>query len=80
MRKDISNPKYIKIEVRVGLIIKEVIKIEIIGLDKAIKATILERTLEGMEDKIIEENMGIIGTMIITGVKIDQEKGHPQEI
>ena len=72
MRKDPSNPKYIKVEVRVGPIIKEVIKIEIIGLDKAIKTTILERTLEGMEDKIVEENMGIIGTLIITGVEIDQ--------
>ena len=33
-----------------------------------------------MEDKIVEENMGIIGAMIITGVEIDQEKGHLQEI
>ena len=33
-----------------------------------------------MEDKIVEENMGITGTMIITGVETDQEKGHSQEI
>ena len=33
-----------------------------------------------MEDKIVEENMGIIGAMIITGTDIDQEKGHSQEI
>ena len=91
--KDPSNSKYIKVEVRIGPIVKEVIKIEIIGqtvetednmeiigLDKAIETTILERTLEDMEDKIVEENMGIIGTMIITGVEIDQEKGHSQEI
>ena len=50
--------------------IKEVIKIEIIGqtaetednmeiigLDKAVETTILVRTLEDMEDKIVEENM-----------------------
>ena len=33
-----------------------------------------------MEDKIVEENMGIIGAMIRTGAGIDQEKGHSQEI
>ena len=93
MRKDPSNPKYIKVEVRIGPIVKEVIWIEIvgltvetednmeiIGLDKAIETTILERTLEAMEDKIAKENMGIIGTLTITGVEIDQEKGHSQEI
>ena len=71
MRKDPSNPNYIKVEVRIGPIIKEVIKIEIIcqtvetednmkiiGLAKAIETTILERTLENMEDKIVEENIG----------------------
>ena len=93
IRKDPSNPKYIKVEVGIGPIVKEVIKIEITGqtvetednmviicLDNAIETTILERTLEDMEDKIVEENMGIIGTMITTGVEIDQEKGHSQEI
>ena len=33
-----------------------------------------------MEDKIVEENMGIIGTMIITEAGIGQEKGHFQGI
>ena len=87
------NPKYIKVEVRIGPIVKKVIRIEIvgqtvetednmeiIGQDKAIETTILERTLEDMEDKIVEENMGIIGGMTITGVEIDQQKGHSQEI
>ena len=59
MRKDPSNPKYIKVEaptprVRIGPIIKEVIRIEvegqtvetgdsmeIMGLDKALETTIL---------------------------------------
>ena len=38
---------------------------EIIGLDKTIDTTIFERTLEDMEDKTEEENIGIIGTIII---------------
>ena len=37
----------------------------IIDLDKTIETTIFERTLEDVEDKIVEENIGIIGTMII---------------
>ena len=37
-----------------------------------------ERTLEDMEDKIVEENTGITGVMIIIEVGIDQEKGHSQ--
>ena len=89
MRKDPSNPKYIKGEVRIGPIIKEFIRIEvegqtvetennkkIIDLDK----TIFKRTLEDMEDKTVEENMGIIGIMIITEAGIGQEKGHSQGI
>ena len=31
-----------------------------------------------MEDKIVEENKGITGVMIIIEVGIDQEKGHSQ--
>ena len=69
----------IKIEI-IGQTVETEDNMEIIGLDKAIETTILERTLEDMEDKIVEENMGIIGTMIIAGVEIDQEKGHLQEI
>ena len=33
-----------------------------------------------MEDKIVEENMGIIGVMAKTGIEVDQEKGHAQNI
>ena len=93
MRKDPSNPKYRKAEVRIGPIIKEVIRIEVVGqtvetedsmeiidLDKTIETTIFEGTLEDMEDKIVEDNIGIIGTMIITEVGIGQEKGHSQGI
>ena len=58
MRKDLSNPKYIKAEIRVDPINKEVIRIEMIGLtvetedsmeiidlDKTIETTIFEGTL-----------------------------------
>ena len=44
------------------------------------EATIFEVTLEDAEDKIVEENMGIIGIMIITEVGIGREKGHSQGI
>ena len=93
MRKDPSNPKYIKVEVRIGPIIKEGTIIEVVGqiletedsmeiidLDKTIETTIFERTLQDMEDKIGEENIGIIYVMIIIEAGIDQEKGHYQGI
>ena len=38
---------------------------EIIGLDKAIETIIFEGTLEDMEDKIVEENIEMIGIMTI---------------
>ena len=88
-----SNPKYIRAEVRIGPIIKEVIRIEVAGqtvetedimeitdLDKTIETKIFEGTLEDMEDKIIEENIGIIDTMVIIETGIGQEKGHSQGI
>ena len=53
---------------------------EIIDLDKTIEITIFEGILEDMEDKIIEENIEIIGTMNITEAGIGQEKGHSQGI
>ena len=98
MRKDLSNPKYIKAEVltprvRIGHIVKEVIRIEVVGLitetednmeiidlDKIIGTTIFEGTLEDTGDKIIEENIGIIGIMIIIEVGKGQGKGHSQGI
>ena len=93
MRKDPSNPKYIKVEARIGPIIKEVIRLEMVGktaetvdnmeiidLDKTIETIIFEGTLEDTEDKIVEENMGIIGAVIITEAGIGQEKGYSQGI
>ena len=93
MRKDPSNPKYIIKEVRIGPIIEEVIRIEVVGqtvetedsmeiidLDKTIDTTIFEGMLEDMEDKTVEENIGIIGTMIIIEAGIGPEKEHSQGI
>ena len=90
MRKDPSNPKYIKAEVPTPWSNRSynqrVIKIEVVGqtvetedsmeitnLDsgKIIETTIFKRTLEDMEDKIIEMNIEIICTIIIIGVGID---------
>ena len=54
---------------------------EIIDTDssKTIETTIFERTLEDMEDKIVEENTGITGVTIIIEVGTDQGRGHSQE-
>ena len=90
MRKGPLNPKYIRVEDRIGLITErafrtgKVVGIEdntqVVGLDKIIETVIFEETLEGMEDKIIEEDIGMIGIMIIVEVGTGQEKGHLQEI
>ena len=92
MRKDPSNPRYTRVEVRVGPIIRELTRIEVvdqtvevednmgtIDLDKTIETITFEETPEGLEDKIKEKNTEIIGTMNITEVEIDQEKGHFQD-
>ena len=87
MRKDPSNPKYIRVEVRTGPITREVGQtvetedsMQIIGLEKTIGTTIFKGKLEDMEDKIIEESIEIIGAMNIIEAGIGQEKGHPQGI
>ena len=53
---------------------------QITGPDKAIETIIFEGILEDMEDKMVEEDIEMIGIMIIIEVGIDQEKGHLQEI
>ena len=91
MRKDLSNPKYIRVEVRADSIIREVTRIEVvdqtveiednmesIDLDKTIETIIFKDTPEGMKDKIIEKNTDIIGAMNMTETEIGQEKGHFQ--
>ena len=85
------KPQIYKAEVptprdRIGPIIKELIRIEVVGLtvetedsmeiidlDKTIETTIFKETLEDMEDKVVEENIGIIGAMIIIEAGILKE-------
>ena len=86
MRKGPFNPKYIRVEVSIGLIIREVIRtgqtegtgdnIQVVGPDKSIETVIFKETLEGMEDKIIEEDVEMRGIMIIIEEETDQERGH----
>ena len=65
MTKDLSNPKYIRVEVRIDPIVREVMRIEVvdqtvetednmetIDLDKTIETIIFEGILEDMEDKM----------------------------
>ena len=54
---------------------------EIIDKDssKTIGTTFFKRILEDMEDKIVEENTGITGMMIVIEAGIDQGRGHSQE-
>ena len=72
MRKDPSNPRYTRVEIRVGPIIREVTRIEVvdqtvevednmgtIDLDKTIETITFKETPEGMEDKIIEKDTEI---------------------
>ena len=86
-------PKYIRVEARVDHITREVFRtevigqtvetgdsMEIIGLDKTIKTITFEETPEDMEDKIVEENIEMIYTMIVIEAGIGQEKGHLQEV
>ena len=90
MRKGYLNPKYIRVEVRIGLLtgktsrIGQVIGIEdrtqVIGLDKTIEIVVLKETLEDMEDKIVEEDMEMIDIMITIEAETGQEKGYLQEI
>ena len=84
------NPKYTRVEVRIDLIIREVIttgqivgtgeNLQIIGPDRTIEIAIFEETLEGIIDKIIEVVIEMIGIMITIAAGVDQEKGHLQEI
>ena len=93
MRKDPLSPKYIKAEVRIDPITKEVIRIEvtgqiaetednieIIGLHKAIETIIFEEIPEDTEDRKVEENIGMIGAMNTVEVGTGQGKGHLQEV
>ena len=90
MKKDPLNPKYIRVEVRIGLIIRGVIRtgqivgtadnVQTVGPDKTIETVIFEEALEAMVDKIIEEAIEMMDIMITIEAGIGQEKEHSQEI
>ena len=90
MQKGYLNPTYIRVEVRIGLITWKAFRIgqivgigdstQVVGLDKSIETVVFEETLEGMEDKIIEEDIEMIDIMIIIEAETDKEKGHLQGI
>ena len=93
MRKDPSNPRYTRVEVKVDPVIREVTKVEVvdqtvevednmgtIDLGKTIETIIFRKTPEGMEDKIIEKNTETTDAMNITEVEIGQEKRHFKEL
>ena len=89
MRKGPLNPKYIRVEVRICLIIRGFIitgqivgtrdNLQTVGSDRTIETVIFEETPEGMVDKI-EKAIEMIDIMITTEVGKDKEKGHSQEI
>ena len=90
MRKGPLNPKYIRVEVRIGLITRKAFRTgqivgigdstQVVGLDKAIEMVNFEETLEDMEDKIIGKDIEMIDLMIMIEAGTGQEKGHLQEI
>ena len=67
-----------------GLIIRGVIRTgqivgtgdnsQVVGPDRTIEKAIFKETLEGMEDKIIEEDIEMIDITITIEAGIDQEK------
>ena len=89
MKRDPLNQKYIRVEVRIGLITGKTFRIgqiigigdgtQVVGLDKIIETVIFEEPLEDMEDRIIEEVIEMIDIMIIIEAGTGQEKEHLQE-
>ena len=84
------KPQIYKSRVRTGLMVREVIRtgqvveigdnLQIIDPDRITEVTILEGTLEGMVDRIIEETIEMKDIMTTIETGIGQEKGHLQEI
>ena len=90
MKEGPSNHKYTKVEGRIDLMAREVIKtgqiveigdnIQIIDQDRITEVAILEEILEGMVDRIVEEAIEMKDIMITTELGTGQEKEHLQEI
>ena len=86
MREGPSNPKYIRVEVRIGPLTGKTSKIgqvtgiedrtQVIGLDKAIGIIVLKETIEHIEDKIVEEDIEMKDIMTTIEAETGQEKGH----
>ena len=89
MKKGPLNPKYVRIEVRIGPLtrktsrIGQVIGIEdrtqVVGLDKTIEIVVPKETLEDMEDKIVGVDIEMIDIMITIEAETGQEKEYLQE-
>ena len=81
MIKGSLNPKYIKAEVRIGLLTMNTSRIgqvvgtedntQMVGLDNTIEIIALKETLEGMKDKIVEKDTEMIDIMIIIEEETD---------
>ena len=90
MRKGHLNPKYIRLEVRIGVLTGKTSRIgqtigvedrtQVVGLDKTIEIVVPKVTSEDMEDKIVEEDIELIDIMITIEAETGQEKGYLQEI
>ena len=90
MKGSLSNPKYIKVEVRIDPMAREVTKIgqtvevgdmsQIMVQDRIIEAIDLEETADGIVDMRIEETTGMKDIITITEIEVDQEKCISQEI
>ena len=84
------KPQIYKSRGQIGLITGKVFRIgqivgtgdstQVVGPDKTIETVIFKEMLEGMENKILEEDIEVIEIMIIIEVGIDQDKGHSQEV
>ena len=89
MRKDPLNPKYIRVEVSIGLMVREVVRtgqvveigdnVWILDPDRITEVAILEGTLEDMVDRITEETIEM-KDMTTIETEIGQEKECLQEI
>ena len=66
--------------IRTGQVIEIGDNSQIIDPDRITEVTILEGTLEGMVDRILEETIEMKDIMTTIETGIGQEKGHLQEI
>ena len=66
--------------IRTGQVVEIGDNLQIIDPDRITEVTILEETLEGMVDRIIEETIEMKDIMTTIETGIGQEKGHLQEI